>query len=44
MLKEEVKVHKIMEDLFTCKCDNDKNVKGRSKSTYNYGRPLHMKI
>jgi hypothetical protein len=32
-LKEEVKVHKILEDLFTWKCDNGKNVKGRSKST-----------
>jgi hypothetical protein len=33
-----------MEDLFTRKCDNGKKVKGRSKSTYNYGRPLHMKM
>ena len=33
MLKEEVKVHKIMEDLFTWKYDNGKNVKLRSKST-----------
>jgi len=44
MLKEEVKVHKTMEDFFTWKCDNGKNVKGRSKSTYNYGRFLHMKM
>ena len=29
-----------MEDLFTWKYDNGKNVKGRSKSTYNYGRLL----
>ena len=33
MLKEEVTVHKTMEDLFTWKCDNGKNVKVRSKST-----------
>jgi hypothetical protein len=40
MLEEEVKVHKTMEDFFTWKCDNGKNVKGISKSTYNYGRLL----
>ena len=40
MLKEEVKVHKNKEDLFTWKCDNGKNVKVRSKSTCNYGRLL----
>jgi hypothetical protein len=33
MLKEEVKVHKTMEDLFTLKCDNCKDVKGKMKST-----------
>ena len=33
MLKEEVKVHKTLEDFFPWKCDNGKNVKGRSKST-----------
>jgi len=33
MLKEEVKVHKTMEDFFIWKCDNGKNVKVRSKST-----------
>jgi hypothetical protein len=33
MLKEEVKVHKTMEDFSTGKCDNAKNVRGRSKST-----------
>ena len=32
MLKEEVKVHKTMEDFFPLKCNNGKNDKGRSKS------------
>ena len=38
MLKEEVKVHKTMDDFFKWKCNN---VKGKRKSTSkNYGRLL----
>ena len=44
MLKEEIKVHKIMEDFFSWTCDNGKNVKVWDGSIQIYRRFLNIEM